>query len=157
MHAAWSPPIPIVRRRARRRARAFSLLEALVASVALAVIVLAVGSAVSAGRQQSREAEVTILATIAADDLMSELSTVAYADLPKHNGLAQAPGAMKTLTGIDYPTTYAEIGRSVLVENATVAEQSLGIIIVGKRVVVTAHDENRVLASLETFIPEPAP
>lgn len=156
MHAAWSPPNPTVRRRSRRRARAFSLLEALVASVALAVIVLAVGSAVSAGRQQSREAEVTILATIAADDLMSELSTLPYADLSKHNGLSQSPGAMKTLTGAAYPATYAEIGRSVLVENSTVTEQTLGVIIVGKRVVVSAHDQNRILASLETFIPEPA-
>lgn len=142
-------------RGARRWGRAFSLLEALVASVALAVIVLAVGSAVSAGRQQSREAEQTILATIAADDLMSELSTEPYATLSNHNGLTQAPGAMTTLTGLSYPNSYAEIGRSVLVETTTVTDQGMGVIIVGKRVVVTSHDATRVLASLETFVPEP--
>lgn len=133
-----------------------SLIEALVASVTLAVIVLAVGSAVSAGRQSSLEAERTILSTIAADDLLSELSTVDYADLDKHGGLDQAPGEMATLDGAPYPSTFAEIGRSALIDTTTITDPDLGVIIVGKRIVASAHDGSRVLASFETFIPEPA-
>lgn len=138
-------------------ARGFSLLEALVASVVLAITVLAVGSAISAGRQQSIEGEKQILAAMAAQDLMSELRSVPYASLSNYNGLNQAPGAMATLDGRAYPDTYWLVGRAAVVENATVTYAPLGVVVHGKRIEVSVRDEARVLATVETFVPEPAP
>ena len=47
-------------------------------------------------------------------------------------------------------------GRSVIVEDITVTEPDVGVVVLGKRVVVACFDGSRVLAELETFVPEPA-
>ena len=72
-------------RRANRRG--FTLLESLIAMVILAATVLAVGSAINASSQQSIEGQKQILAAMAADDLLAELSALPYADLINHHGL----------------------------------------------------------------------
>lgn len=133
------------------------MLEALVASVVLAITVLAVGSAVSAGRQQSIEGEKQILAAMAVQDLMSELRSVPYAQLSSYNGLSQPPGSMATLDGGAYPDAYWLVGRGAQVEDATATYAPLGVVIHGKKITVSANDDMRVLATVEMFVPEPAP
>ncbi len=144
-----------VRTRACRARGAFSLLEALIASVTLAMVVLAVGAAVSAGRMQSVEAEKAILGTIAADDLLSEIVTVPYAQMDAYDGLDQPIGALETLDGVVYPETFWQIGRAVTVKPQTIATGDMGVDVTGKRIVVWSFDEQRVVASVETFVPEP--
>lgn len=136
--------------------RGFSLIEALVASVILAIVVLAVGSAVATGRQLSIEGQKTILAAMAADDLMGELVTVAYDDLDSHDGMDQPEGAMETLDGELYPERFWMIGRNADIVEEIVDIEGMGVKVRGKTITVTAYDEHRVLAVLQTFVPEPA-
>jgi len=135
----------------------FTLLESLIASAMLAMVVLSVGSAVTTGQKTSLEGQKMILASMAADDLLSELRATPYADLPLFNGLTQPVGQLKTLSNESYPTTYWSIGRSVIVQDMQYMELGIGATINGRRVVVAAFDANRRLVQLETFIPEPAP
>lgn len=141
----------------RRRRRGFTLLEALIASVVLATIVLAVGSSLSAARQHSLEAEKLILATICADDLLSELASLPYDELVLVSDIDESEGSMTTLDGAAYPNSFWQIGRSARVREDVVADAALNIAVRGRRITVTAYDEHRVLAQVETFIPEPAP
>lgn len=154
-----SRPAPRGRRvsRAPLRGRCgFTLIEALVASTVLGVVVLAVLSSVSAAHTMSFEGQKRVLAAMAADDLLLELSTLEYADLLLRDGTEQSVGAMSTLDGEAYPDTFWAIGRSVTVVETTVQEEALGVSIRGALVTVTAQDENAVLVTLQAFIPEPA-
>ncbi len=139
-----------------RSRRGFSLIENLMAAAVLGIIVLAVGLAVSAAQKASQEGKKTVLGAMAADDLMSELRAVAYANLPGYDGMVQDVGALQTLTGDDYPDTYWALGRSVLVEDTQYVEGGLGAVIDGRRIVVAAFDDDRVLVELECFVPEPS-
>ena len=136
--------------------RGFSLLENLMAAAVLGIIVLAVGLAVQAAQKASLEGQKTVLGAMAADDMMSALRALEYAQLPIYDGVVQDVGEMQTLDGDDYPETYWALGRSVMVENTKYSEGGLGAEINGRRIVVAAFDENRVLVELECFVPEPA-
>jgi hypothetical protein len=126
------------------------------AAAVLGIIVLAVGLAVQAAQKASLEGQKTVLGAMAADDMMSELRALEYAQLPIYDGVVQDVGEMQTLDGDDYPETYWALGRSVMVENTKYSEGGLGAEINGRRIVVAAFDENRVLVELECFVPEPA-
>lgn len=139
-----------------RRRRGFTLLESLVATALIGVIVIAVISSVSTAQTLAFEGQKMILASMAADDLMLELVTLPYNDLKLKNNLSQAPGAMTSLDGQVYPSTFWAIGRSVQVVQEDITEPSLGVMVRGLRVTVRASDEFRILATLETFVPEPA-
>lgn len=131
-------------------------MESLIASAVLAIVVLAVGSAVSAGQKSSFEGQKLILASMVADDLLSELRTIPYIQLQAYNGRNEAVGQLKTLSNEAYPDTYWSIGRSVLVEYTQYQEPGLGAIINICRIVVSTFDENRIIVQLETFLAEPA-
>jgi len=146
----------MMRRRREEIRNGFTLLESLMASAVLAIVVLAVGAAVSAAQDASLHGQRMLLASMAAEDLLSEISTTPYADLPTLDGLDQPPGQMQTLAGEAYPDTYWSVGRAVLVESASYTHPDLGVQVDGRRVLVTAYDAQRDLVTLETFIPEPA-
>jgi hypothetical protein len=133
------------------------LLESLIASAVLAIVVLAVGSAVSAGQKSSFEGQKMILASMAADDLLSELRAIPYANLPTYDGLNQPVGQLQTLSSEAYPDTYWSVGRSVTVTDAQYLEPGLGAKINGRQIIVIAFDDSRTIVQLETFVPEPAP
>lgn len=136
---------------------AFSLLESLIASAVLAMIVLAVGAAVSSAQRTSLRGQEMILASMAAQDLLSELRAVPYDQLNRdYDGMDQPPGSMQTLDGEDYPEAYWSIGRAVLVQDEVYNDPNLDVRIQGRRVVVTAYTQERDIATVETFIPEPA-
>jgi len=139
------------------RKRGFTLIEALVASTLLGMIVLAVISAVSASQRLSFEGQKQLLGVMAADDFLAELVTLPYDDLKLKHGLVQPTGELKTLDGHPYPHVNWPISRRVVVQEQTITEPALQIQIKGLRVAVTASDEMRDLAMLETFVPEPAP
>ncbi|MFG0275074.1 MAG: prepilin-type N-terminal cleavage/methylation domain-containing protein [Phycisphaerales bacterium] len=141
----------------RRTARAFTLLEALIASAVLSLIVLAVGAAVTAGQQASFDARNAVLAAMAGDDLLADLAAVDYAALSDYDEFSQPLGAIATLGGRAYPVSYGALGRSVLVEEVILEEPETSARIRGKRIVVNVFDAQRVVVTVETFRPEPAP
>lgn len=136
---------------------AFTLLEALIASAVLSLIVLAVGAAVTAGQQASFDARNAVLAAMAGDDLLADLSAVDYGDLSDFDEFEQPLGAIATLGGRAYPISYSALGRSVLVDELILEEPETGARIRGKRIVVNVFDTRRIVATVETFRPEPAP
>lgn len=149
---------PGLSRSTRRRsagARAFTLIEALIATGILSMSVLALSSAVAAGQKSSIEGQKMVLASMAVSDLMSELMTVSYGQIKSHDGRTETPGQMRTLDGGFYPNTYWMIGRVVSATDQTVTEPGLGVTIRGVKVVVSATDGKRTLLSAEAFVPEP--
>lgn len=134
----------------------FTLLESLIAMVILTATVLAVGSAISASSQQSIEGQKQILAAMAADDLLAELSALPYAELNAYDGFDQTIGALQTLDLTAYPETYWLIGRTVLVSETMMGTGDLGVDVRGMLITVSGYDENRTLAQIQVFIPEPA-
>jgi len=149
--------LPVVAVGLRRlTGRGFTLLESLIALVILSATVLAVGAAVNASSQQSIEGQKQILAAMAADDLLSELSALPYAELLAHDGLDQGIGSMETLESAPYPDTYWLVGRTVSVVETMMGTGDLGVEVRGMLITVSAYDENRTLSQIQTFIPEPA-
>ncbi|MBL0922123.1 MAG: prepilin-type N-terminal cleavage/methylation domain-containing protein [Phycisphaerales bacterium] len=140
----------------RRTRRGFTLLEALFASVILAVSVLALGMAVSAGQRASLDGRKTVLGAMAVDDLLAELSTLDYAALANYNGFQQEVGALAAIDGQDYPDAYWCVGRRAQVVQQDIEVPGINVKVRGMRVAVTAFDETRDLAAAEVFIPEPA-
>lgn len=136
--------------------RGYTLIEALVASVLLGVIVLAVMSAVAASQKLSFEGQKQILGAMAADDLMAEIATLPYEQLLLRDGMSQSVGQAQTLDGQAYPGLYWSLGRRVKVEEQKIEHKETGIVVRGRRVVVTAFDDRRDVARIETFIAEPA-
>lgn len=141
----------------RGASRAFTLIEAMIATGILSMSVLALSSAIAAGQKSSIEGQKALLGAMAISDLMSEVAAVPYADLGSLDGRSEAPGAMRTLDNASYPGPFWMIGRAVSVTDEFVTEPGLQVTIKGKKVVVTATDGSRDVASAETFFPEPAP
>ena len=136
---------------------AFTLIEALVASALLGIITIAVISAVSASQTLAFEAEKQTLGALAADDMVSELVILPYDQLRLRDGLQQQVGGLQALDGTPYPNEYWALGRRVEITDHTLTHEEIGASIDGARVVVTAFDSARDLATIETFVPEPAP
>lgn len=135
---------------------AFTLIEALVASALLGMIVLAVISAVTTSQQLSFEGQKQLLAAMAADDLMAELVVLDYADLKLKDNVDQPVGSVETLQGNKYSDVVWALGRHVDVTEQLLYYGDLDVWVKGLRVVVEVRDEFRAMATVETFIPEPA-
>jgi prepilin-type N-terminal cleavage/methylation domain-containing protein len=135
----------------------FTLLESLIASAVLSLIVLAVGAAVTAGQQASFDARNSVLGAMAGDDLLADLSAIDYAHLGEYDEFTQPVGAIATLAGRPYPHSYDALGRSVTVNELILEEPETGARVKGRRIVVNVFDARRVVATVETFRPEPAP
>lgn len=127
------------------------------AATVLGVVVLAVISAVTTAQRLSFEGQKRLLATMAADDFMIELTTVPYNQLKTMSLAEQAVGAMATFDGAAYPGSFWAIGRRVEVEPETVNDPGVGVSISGVRVTVTAFDAGTDLVHLTMFVPEPMP
>jgi hypothetical protein len=130
-------------------------MEALLASAVLATVVLAVAAGMGASQGVAFDGQKRMLASIAANDLMSELSTVAYADLFSHHGSSQAVGSMETLDGAPYPATFWSLGREVEVVHTTVTDGELSAPVVGALVTVRVVDSSAVVAEATLFVAEP--
>lgn len=147
-HFAFTP--------ARPARGGFTLLEALFGSVILAVSVLAMGMAVSAGQKASLDGQKAVLGAMAVDDLLAELNTVDYAALTTFHEFEQPVGEITAIDGAEYPASFWSIGRRAEIVEQEVNVEALGVKVRGMRIVVTAFDETRDVAAAEVFIPEPA-
>lgn len=137
------------------RRNAFTLLEALVASVVLALVVLAVGAAVSAGQVSTLKGTSTILASMAADDLMNELASLPYDQLVSYDGFTQQAGAITSLQGTPYPQSYYSISRSAEVFVQIIQDAETGARVRGTTIRVVAAADAQSIITIETFIAEP--
>ena len=138
--------------------RAFTLIEAMVAVSVLSLSVLALSSAVAAGQQASLEGQKMVLGSLAVADMLSELATVPYNTLTSYHGRTSNPGQMQTIDGVSYPSTYWAIGRQVSVVSTRFNDPGMGVEFGGLTITVRAVDaEGRTVASVERFVPEPAP
>lgn len=143
-----------------RAVRAFTLLEAVVALALLSLSVLALTQAVSAGQMQSQESQKQVLASMAAADALSEITSLPYASIAPLNGETQAVGQMRARDGAAYPSTYWALGRRIAAVPATTTVSTgpgQTVTIPGVQVTATVSDARRDVVSLSVFIAEPAP
>lgn len=147
---------PVATRPVARR-RGFTLLEALMASGILLIAVIAVTSAVTAGQHHALEAKLHISGSIAAEELMGRLQTVAYSDLISNwDGFEEAPGEMETMSGEAYPRPFDRIGRRISITTSIHAIQGINVKVHGLTVEVEAFDDRGVsLVTIRRFIPQP--
>ncbi len=124
--------------------RGFTLMESLMASAILFAGVLAVISAVMTGQNQAFEAQRRLAATLAADELMSEIVTIDYSQI------------------IGLPTLQP-VGEFWAIMTDTPEDQdlpALGVVVRGMsiniRIVPSLAEATKTLAEIEFFVPEPA-
>lgn len=140
----------------RRPRRAFTLLEAVIASTVLAITVLAIGAAISSAQQAAHEGQKAVLGAMACSDYMGELMTLPYAEIEARSGELLAVGTLTTLDGVAYPDSYRPLGRTMVATEQLVTIAGLGVTVRGLLVEVSTFDDERVVARVETFLPEPA-
>ena len=122
----------------------------------LLTIVVAVTGAVSAGQQNARAAHERIAGTLAAEELMSHLTTEPWANLAGWDGYREEAGAMADETGAAFPDAFHMIGREVEINTALQSIGALKINVRGRSVTVRAFNLDGVtLVELTRFIPEP--
>lgn len=139
-----------------RRLGGFTLLESLMAAALMSMVVLAVASGITTAQQVSYEGQKRILASMVAEDLMLELSTVPYLLMQDYNGLNQEVGALASLDGQAYPSTFRALGRYATVVPVTYDEPTLGVTIRGLNISVTVRDAFVDILTIQTFIAEPS-
>ncbi len=134
----------------------FTLLEALCATAILAGVVLSVLAAVTAGQQNAFEAQERIAGSLAAEELLGRLVAMPYDDLVSWQGYREEPGSMTTGAGAAMDGAFASVGRKVSITTSLELMPDVNVRVRGRTVQVEAFDRNdRVLADLRVFIPEP--
>ena len=122
----------------------------------LTFAVVAISSAIVAGQQQSLEARRTIVASVAAESLLSQLSQEPWETIDSWHGYSEEVGTIVDPTGLPIGGDWDAIGRRVSIVETDMFIESLQVYIVGRTVTVTAFAEDgRDLSSLQRFIPEP--
>lgn len=124
------------------------------ASAVLGLIMLAVATAVASAQQMAFESQKRLLASLAADDLLSEISTLPYDDLSALHNRTDEIGSMRTLDGDAYPGSFWALGRRVSVTETTMEDIDLGISVPGRLVSVWCFDAFADLAHYQVFVPE---
>jgi hypothetical protein len=136
--------------------KGIALLEVMIAVGLLTFAVAAISSAIVAGQQHSLEARKTIVASIAAESLLSKLSQEPWETIDSWHGYTEEVGSIVDPTGIPIGGDWDTIGRRVSIAETDVFIEPLQVYIVGRTVTVTTFaNDGRELASLQRFIPEP--
>ncbi len=143
-------------RRNNTQKRGLALLEVMIAVGLLTAAVASITSAIVAGQQQSLEAKTAIIANVAAESLLSQLSQEPWETIDSWHGYTEDVGTIVDQTGMSIGDAWDSIGRSVSIAESEMFIEPLQIFIVGRTVTVTTFDQdNQTLISLERFIPEP--
>lgn len=126
------------------------------ASGILLTIVVSVTSAISAGQQHAYEAQVKIVGTLAADELVGRIVSGSYATLPAWNGHVENVGEMIDMAGDPMPDSFLMVGRQAQVTSSLISLNDLSVRVRGYNVVVESFDRNgRVLSQVTRFVVEP--
>lgn len=136
--------------------RGLALLEVMIAVGLLTVAVASITSAILAGQQQSLAAKTSIVASVAAESLLSQISQEPWETIDSWHGYTEGVGTIVDPAGISIGGDWDSIGRSVSITESDMFIEPLQIFIVGRKVTVhTFNQDNQTLISLERFIPEP--
>lgn len=164
-------------RRACRRARGFTLAEALLAAAILSFSVAAIAQAVVAGQMHTYEALHQLRGMTLAEALMEEilaqpwddpndtttpgpeadeLDRTMFDNIDDYDGFAEAAGDVADGAGAVYGSKFARFARSVTVVAATKSIAELGgTDIDGQSITVTVTDDRGMTWALTRFVPEP--
>lgn len=153
-----------------------TLVEALLASVILAIAAAAVSHAVLAGQMQSYDALERVHAVQLAEGLMEEILRLPYDDpdgpsnpgpeagetsrslydnLDDFHGFAEAAGALADATGALYGSAFQGFSRNVTVVAGSETVAGLGSAIAGVDITVTVQNAAGATWVVHQFYPEP--
>jgi hypothetical protein len=136
--------------------RGLALLEVMIAVGILTFAVTAISSAIVSGQQHSIEAREKIVASIATESLLSQLSQEPWETMNLWHGYTEEVGTISDPTGASIGGDWERIGRSVSIIDSEVLIESLQVYIIGRTIEVkTFTVDGRVLSTIERFIPEP--
>jgi len=140
----------------QNKRRGLALLEVMIAAGLLAFSVAAITTAIVAGQKQSAAARESIVATVAAESLLSQLSQESWETIDSWHGYTQDVGTIVDPSGTPIGGDWDSIGRRVSISETDVYIDTLEVFIVGRTITVTAFSENGIdLTSVERFITEP--
>lgn len=127
-----------------KRHRGLTFLEVIPATVVLALSVLAVTWAVSAGQAHAIEAREKMLVTLSAEDKMESILTVPYEYLPDEAGAGFDGQFLYEVLIVDHEADPLNI-------------PSAGVSVAGMMVTVRIRsvDDGSVLSEITTFVPQP--
>ena len=155
-----------------RQRRGFTAFEALVAATILAIITASVSGALMAGRQQSRNAQDTVYASMLARALMEEITRLPIADPNGYTAFGPDPGDtsrslydnvddyhlytdgpnnIADLAGNLYPATYQPFVRSVTVTAVAMTPSGWSRTINGMLITVTVSRNGVTLVTLQRY------
>lgn len=142
-------------------ARAFTLLEGLIAAIVVALVASAAAVAVSVGMSTQADNQLAVLAMHAAELQMSSCMEATYDGMDtlagtEATGLLLAPARPGSTTRPSMPESFSEFSRvtTVTPETRTFVQYN-GISIVGKRVVIEVFGPaNTLYARLVRFRPQ---
>lgn len=158
------------------RSGGFTAFEVLLATSILAIISLAVSSALMAGRAQASNAQNTVYASLLAQELMEEIMRLPYTDPNGQNYLGPGPGettrqsydnrgdysgytdgagttipTITDLAGNAYPGAYQSFARTVTMTPTSYNPPGWGRSVAGLLVSVKVTRENQTCATVEQF------
>lgn len=136
--------------------RGVALLEVIIAAGLLAFSVASISSAIVAGQKQSTAARKSIVATVAAESLLSQLSLEPWETIDSWHGYIEDVGTIADPSGSPIGGDWDSIGRRVSIAETNVYIDMLEVFIVGRTITVTAFSENGDdVTSVDRFITEP--
>ena len=136
--------------------RGLALLEVMIAVGILTFAVTTITSAIVAGQQHSLEAREKIVASIAAEALISQLSQEPWESMNTWHGYTEEVGTITDPSGANLEGDWNRIGRRVSILDTEVLVESLQVYIIGRTIEVSTFTiDGRILSTIERFIPEP--
>ena len=145
------------RRPIKRSRHGIALLEVMIAVGLLTLAVSSITQAIVAAQQQNLEVRERIVASIAAESLLSQIGEESWENLSTWDGYREEVGTLTDPTGIALEGDWKQVGREVTITPTEIFIDELQIFITGKTInVITFTKNGRELVNLERFIAEPS-
>jgi hypothetical protein len=145
------------RRPIKRSRQGIALLEVMIAVGLLTLAVSSITQAIVAAQQQNLEVRQRIVASIAAESLLSQIGEESWENLSTWDGYREEVGTLTDPTGIALEGDWKQVGREVTITPTEIFIDELQIFITGKTInVITFTNNGRELVNLERFIAEPS-
>ena len=145
------------RRPIKRSRQGIALLEVMIAVGLLTLAVSSITQAIVAAQQQNLEVRERIVASIAAESLLSQIGEESWENLSTWDGYREEVGSLTDPTGIALEGDWKQVGREVTITPTEIFIDELQIFITGKTInVITFTKNGRELVNLERFIAEPS-